>query len=132
MDRLLTPSTVTLGAGSFDVIAETLPAPEESGGAALSPFAEPVSRINEAVKMGRTQEAAETAEYTVPQTQRRPGARSATRFRVGETDEMRPSGDGMPPDGVSQPDGRCVVLRVGGGVGDYAAVLDSSGRPHPS
>ncbi|MFF1278140.1 hypothetical protein ACFVZC_32910 [Streptomyces marokkonensis] len=57
-----------------------MPTPEESGKAALSPFAEPLSRINKAVKMGR-KEAAETAE-SVPQAQRRPGARSATRSRV--------------------------------------------------
>ncbi|CAM5639485.1 hypothetical protein STAFG_0058 [Streptomyces afghaniensis 772] len=63
------------------MIAEAVPTPEESGKAALSPFAEPLSRINKAVKMGRTQEAAETAE-SVPQAQRRPGARSATRSRV--------------------------------------------------
>lgn len=81
MDPLLTPSTVTLGAGSFDVIAEAVPTPEESGMAALSPFAKPVSRINKAVRIGRPQEVAETAE-PVPQAQRRPGARSATRSRV--------------------------------------------------
>jgi hypothetical protein len=64
------------------VIAEAVPTPEESGGAAFSPSAKPVSRINEDVKMGRTQETAETAECTVPRAQRRPGVRSATRSRV--------------------------------------------------
>ncbi|MFF5361542.1 hypothetical protein ACFY4I_19440 [Streptomyces scabiei] len=51
----------------FDAVAEAvLDTPEEDGGAA-SPFAEPMSRINEAVKLGRIQEAAETAEQTVAQ-----------------------------------------------------------------
>lgn len=51
----------------FDAVAEAvLDTPEEDGGAA-SPFAEPMSRINEAVKLGRIQEAAEMAEQTVAQ-----------------------------------------------------------------
>jgi hypothetical protein len=51
----------------FDAVAEAvLDTPEEDGGAA-SPFAEPMSRINEAVKLGRIQEAAEMAELTVAQ-----------------------------------------------------------------
>ncbi|GAB2945308.1 hypothetical protein [Streptomyces heilongjiangensis] len=52
----------------FDAVAESVLDLEESDGAAApSPFAEPVSRINEAVKMGRIQEAAEMAEHTVAQ-----------------------------------------------------------------
>ncbi|MDW8811157.1 hypothetical protein P1P68_41730, partial [Streptomyces scabiei] len=51
----------------FDAVAEAvLDTPEEDGGAP-SPFAEPMSRINEAVKLGRIQEAAEMAEQTVAQ-----------------------------------------------------------------
>ncbi|MDX2766505.1 hypothetical protein PV386_50765, partial [Streptomyces europaeiscabiei] len=51
----------------FDAVAEAvLDMPEEDGGTA-SPFAEPVSHINEAVKLGRIQEAAEMAEQTVAQ-----------------------------------------------------------------
>ncbi|WP_327748498.1 hypothetical protein [Streptomyces europaeiscabiei] len=51
----------------FDAVAESvLDMPTEDGGTA-SPFAESVSHINEAVKLGRIQEAAEMAEQTVAQ-----------------------------------------------------------------
>ena len=50
----------------FDAVAEAVLDPQEDGGTA-SPFAEPMSRINEAVKLGRIQEAAEMAEQTVAQ-----------------------------------------------------------------
>ncbi|MCC9709044.1 tetratricopeptide repeat protein [Streptomyces sp. MNU76] len=50
----------------FDAVAEAVLDPEEDGGTP-SPFAEAVSRINEAVKLGRIQEAAEMAEQTVAQ-----------------------------------------------------------------
>ncbi|QYX78129.1 hypothetical protein [Streptomyces akebiae] len=50
----------------FDAVAEAVLDPAEDGGTP-SPFAEPVSRINEAVKLGRIQEAAEMAEQTVAQ-----------------------------------------------------------------
>ncbi|MFM9697634.1 hypothetical protein [Streptomyces europaeiscabiei] len=51
----------------FDAVAESvLDMPEEDGGTA-SPFAESVSHINEAVKLGRIQQAAEMAEQTVAQ-----------------------------------------------------------------
>ncbi|MFJ1672972.1 hypothetical protein ACIOK4_42755 [Streptomyces bottropensis] len=50
----------------FDLVAEAvLETPED--GDSTSPFAEPLSRINEAVKLGRIQEAAEMAEQTVAQ-----------------------------------------------------------------
>ncbi len=51
----------------FDSVAEAVLDPEETDGGAPSPFAEPMSRINEAVKAGRIQEAAEMAEQTVAQ-----------------------------------------------------------------
>ncbi|MFE7839452.1 hypothetical protein ACFU53_26380 [Streptomyces sp. NPDC057474] len=51
----------------FDAVAEAvLDTADEDGGTA-SPFGESVSRINEAVKLGRIQEAAEMAEQTVAQ-----------------------------------------------------------------
>lgn len=51
----------------FDAVAEAVLDTAEEGGDTASPFAEPVSRINEAVKLGRIQEAAEMAEQTVAQ-----------------------------------------------------------------
>ncbi|WP_229913823.1 hypothetical protein [Streptomyces capitiformicae] len=51
----------------FDAVAEAVLDPEETEGGAESPFAVPMSRINEAVKAGRIQEAAEMAEQTVAQ-----------------------------------------------------------------
>ncbi|WP_181800415.1 tetratricopeptide repeat protein [Streptomyces ipomoeae] len=51
----------------FDAVAEAVLDPAETDGGAASPFAEPMSRINEAVKMGRINEAAEMAEQTVAQ-----------------------------------------------------------------
>jgi hypothetical protein len=50
----------------FDAVAEAVLDTQEDGGTA-SPFAEPMARINEAVKLGRIQEAAEMAEQTVAQ-----------------------------------------------------------------
>jgi hypothetical protein len=49
----------------FDAVAEAVLDPAETDAAAPSPFAESLSRINEAVKAGRIQEAAEMAEQTV-------------------------------------------------------------------
>ncbi|MFF9040872.1 hypothetical protein ACF090_36035 [Streptomyces sp. NPDC014892] len=51
----------------FDAVAEAVLDPAEEDGGTPSPFAEPMSRINEAVKLGRIQEAAEMAEQTVAQ-----------------------------------------------------------------
>lgn len=51
----------------FDAVAESVLDTAEEDGGTPSPFAESVSRINEAVKMGRIQDAAEMAEQTVAQ-----------------------------------------------------------------
>lgn len=51
----------------FDAVAEAVLDPEETDGGAPSPYAEPLSRINEAVKLGRIEVAAEMAEQTVTQ-----------------------------------------------------------------
>lgn len=51
----------------FDAVAEAVLDPGETNGGAATPFAEPMSRINEAVKLGRINEAAEMAEQTVAQ-----------------------------------------------------------------
>lgn len=68
----------------FDAVAEAVLDPEESDGTAPSPFAEPVSRINEAVKMGRIQEAAEMAEHTVAQATATLGPQHAEVLRLRE------------------------------------------------
>ncbi|MFJ7049985.1 hypothetical protein ACIQVC_42255 [Streptomyces sp. NPDC101112] len=69
----------------FDAVAESVLDLEESDGeAAPSPFAEPVSRINEAVKMGRIQEAAEMAEHTVAQATATLGPQHAEVLRLRE------------------------------------------------
>lgn len=69
----------------FDAVAESVLDLEESDGAAApSPFAEPVSRINEAVKMGRIQEAAEMAEHTVAQATATLGPQHAEVLRLRE------------------------------------------------
>ncbi|KND46087.1 hypothetical protein IQ64_03565 [Streptomyces stelliscabiei] len=51
----------------FDGVAEAVLELEGTSGGAASLFVEPLSRINEAVKLGRIQEAAEMAEQTVAQ-----------------------------------------------------------------
>ncbi|MET9845015.1 hypothetical protein [Streptomyces ossamyceticus] len=69
----------------FDAVAESvLDLEEPDGAAAPSPFAEPVSRINEAVKMGRIQEAAEMAEHTVAQATATLGPQHAEVLRLRE------------------------------------------------
>ncbi|WP_338119222.1 hypothetical protein [Streptomyces neyagawaensis] len=68
----------------FDVAESVLDLEESDGAAAPSPFAEPVSRINEAVKMGRIQEAAEMAEHTVAQATATLGPQHAEVLRLRE------------------------------------------------
>lgn len=68
----------------FDAVAEAVLDPAETSGDAASPFAEPMSRINEAVKLGRINEAAEMAEQTVAQATEVLGPQHAEVLRLRE------------------------------------------------
>ncbi|MFM9557109.1 hypothetical protein ACKI19_33075 [Streptomyces caniscabiei] len=67
----------------FDAVAEAVLDPAEDGGTP-SPFAESVTRINEAVKLGRIQEAAEMAERTVAQATAALGPQHAEVLKLRE------------------------------------------------
>lgn len=68
----------------FDAVAEAVLDPEETDGGAPSPFAEPMSRINEAVKAGRINEAAEMAEQAVAQATAALGQQHPEVLRIRE------------------------------------------------
>ncbi|MDX2785232.1 hypothetical protein PV379_49305, partial [Streptomyces caniscabiei] len=68
----------------FDAVAEAVLDPAEEDGGTPSPFAESVTRINEAVKLGRIQEAAEMAEQTVVQATAALGPQHAEVLKLHE------------------------------------------------
>ncbi|WP_338896590.1 tetratricopeptide repeat protein [Streptomyces sp. TG1A-60] len=68
----------------FDAVAEAVLEPEETSGGEASPFAAPTARINEAVKLGRIDEAAERAEQTVAQATEALGPRHPEVLRIRE------------------------------------------------